>query len=159
MTMSPLMMVKEDILADSPLSNYPLVSHTRPDDVCRPHPPTVLDTVSMCPRSDIHMVTRKQPWKRGVSNVARDGKNTLEIKALGVAISTYETRPPRHPLRGRLDTPPPQRREDVRQFAHEQRVAGHHGRATEDLEATGNSPSAPGAVHQRSQFAGLALAM
>src|SRR5215471_10762044 len=30
MTMSPLMMVKEDILADSPLSNYPLVSHTRP---------------------------------------------------------------------------------------------------------------------------------
>src|SRR5262249_60313373 len=81
------------------------------------------------------------------------------ISVLGVAISTYETRPPRHPLRGRLDKPPPQRREDVRQFAHEQHVAGHHGRATEDLEATGNSPSAPGAVHQRSQCAGLALAM
>jgi hypothetical protein len=29
----------------------------------------------------------------GVSNVDRDGKNTLQIKAIGATISTFETRP------------------------------------------------------------------
>jgi hypothetical protein len=34
----------------------------------------------------------------GVSNVDIDGNNTLQIKALGVTISTFETRPFRYYL-------------------------------------------------------------
>jgi hypothetical protein len=33
------------------------------------------------------------PLCGGVFNVERDGKNTLEIKAIGVTISTFATRP------------------------------------------------------------------
>src|SRR5215510_710384 len=38
-----------------------------------------------------HKVRNKLPG--GVSNVDIDGNNTLEIKAIGVVISTFETRP------------------------------------------------------------------
>src|SRR5713101_2977833 len=41
---------------------------------------------------------------------------------------------PRDPLRRRFDKPPPQLREETRQFTHEQHVAGDHCRTTEHLE-------------------------